>query len=109
MPADPVRCELKVYPRPSHVELVEPGMIVTVTFDGDDGSTTFLFAQRGLAGSAPGLDLHSRTSPLGEAITGKYPNETFSYTTPKGAVISGTVRAASPFQVGVHRRSEPLV
>ncbi len=80
--------------------LVEPGMTITVVFDGDAESTTFLLAQRGIAASDPdiGLKVYSPTSALGTAITGKYPGDVFEYEAPSGVMIGGRIVAAEPFR-----------
>lgn len=81
--------------------LVEAGMTVTVHLEGDAASTTFLLAQRDVAGLDPDveLDVYSPTSPLGAAIIGKYPGDAFSYTSPNGRQFRGTVISAVPFGV----------
>jgi transcription elongation factor GreA len=83
--------------------LVEPGMTVTVLFDGDTDATTFLLAQRAIADTDPdvGMDVYPPASPLGAAITGKYPGDAFRYEAPSGAAIGGRIVGAQPF------RSEP--
>ena len=78
--------------------LVEPGMTVTVLFGGDSDPTTFLLAQRGIADSDSDLDIYSPTSPLGQAITGKYPGDAFQYTAPSGTEVRGSIVAAAPFR-----------
>jgi transcription elongation factor GreA len=80
--------------------LVEPGMTVTVVFDGEPDATTFLLAQRAIAETDPeiGLEVYPPASPLGAAITGKYPGDAFRYATPAGATISGRIVGAQPFR-----------
>jgi transcription elongation factor GreA len=81
--------------------LVEPGMTIVVQFGGDASPTTFLLAQRGLTGVDTGeadLDVYSPTSPLGEAIIGKYAGDGFSYESPTGRLIEGEIISATPFQ-----------
>lgn len=80
--------------------LVEPGMVITVTFDGDDDPTTFLLAQRGIAAYGPNVevDVYSPTSPLGVAITGKYAGDEFRYTSPTGAAVAGRINKVEPFR-----------
>ena len=79
--------------------LVEPGMIIVAQFAGDAESTKFLLAERGLTGdeSDVDLDVYSPTSPLGEAIIGKYAGESFGYETPTGRRIEGEIVSATPF------------
>ena len=79
--------------------LVEAGMTVTVQLEGETGPTTFLLAQREIAGLDPDveLDVYSPTSPLGAAIVGKFPGDEFSYTTASNRVFRGRVVGAVPF------------
>ncbi len=81
--------------------LVEAGMTVTVQLEGEAGPTTFLLAQRDIAGLDPDveLDVYSPTSPLGAAIIGKFPGDEFSYTTASNRVFRGRVEGAVPFGV----------
>lgn len=80
--------------------LVEPGMTITVIFEGDARPTTFLLAQRGIATTDPdiGVEIYPPMSPLGVAITGKFPDDTFAYETPTGAKVRGRIVAAEPFR-----------
>ena len=82
--------------------LVEPGMTITVVFDGDADETTFLLAQRGIATTDPdfGMDVYPPTSPLGAAIVGKFPGDAFKYEAPSGVKIGGRIVAAEPFRSG---------
>ena len=79
--------------------LVEPGMTIVVQFGGDASPTTFLLAQRGVSGTETEIDLdvYSPTSPLGEAIIGKYAGDGFAYETPTGRLIEGEIVSATPF------------
>ena len=79
--------------------LVEAGMTVTVQFDDEPSPTTFLLAQRDIAGLDPDVevDVYSPTSPLGAAIVGTYPGARFQYTTANGRLFAGTVVNAVPF------------
>ncbi len=43
------------------------------------------------------LDVYSPTTPLGEAIIGKYAGEGFAYETPAGRRIEGEIVSATPF------------
>ena len=80
--------------------LVEPGMTITVIFEGDPQPTRFLLAQRGIATTDPdiGMEIYPPMSPLGVAITGKFPDDAFAYETPSGAKVRGRVVAAEPFR-----------
>lgn len=79
--------------------LVEPGMRVTVRFDSDGSTDTFLIAARELLTSDPSItiDVYSPASPLGAAIVGKYIGETTSYLLPNGTSATVEILAAIPF------------
>lgn len=79
--------------------LVEPGMRVTVRFDSDGSTDTFLIASRELLASDPSItiDVYSPASPLGAAIVGKYIGETTSYLLPSGTSVTVEILAATPF------------
>ena len=65
--------------------LVEPGMIIVVQFGGDAEPTEFLLAERGLTAdeSDVDVDVYSPTTPLGEAIIGKYAGEALRLRDPR--------------------------
>lgn len=79
--------------------LVEPGMEVTVRFDTDGASHTFLIGTRQLLADDPSItvDVYSPSSPLGEAIIGAYPGQKASYLAPNGATVGVEILAAKPF------------
>jgi transcription elongation factor GreA len=78
--------------------LVEPGMTITVVFDGDSEPTVFLLAERGIATIDPDIEVYSPTSPLGAAIAGKFAGDAFEYEAPSGVRVSGRITAAVPFR-----------
>ena len=82
--------------------LVEPGMTITVQFDGESTPATFLLAPREITDSDPtvGLDVYPPSSPLGTAIAGLHPGDRFEYTAPSGAAVRGSIVAAVPFRNG---------
>ena len=85
--------------RPADDGLVEAGMKVTIRFEGDADTETFLLGSRELLSmdSAVDLDVYSPTSPLGAAISGKSVGDTASYETPTGKTISVEIVDAVPF------------
>src|SRR5215204_3923871 len=72
-----------------------PGMVVTVRFDDDDESETFLIGSR--EESASDLEVYSAASPLGRALDGAKVGETRTYETPHGKTMSVTLQKAEPF------------
>ncbi len=82
---------------PADNGVVEPGMVVTVAYDGDDDDReTFLLGSReeGVHGS---MQVYSPQSPLGEAIMGASSGEAREYVLPNGRMQKVTVIEAKPF------------
>lgn len=82
---------------PADDGVVEPGMVVTIAYDGDDDDKeTFLLGSReeGVHGSMP---VYSPQSPLGQAILGASRGESREYTLPNGRTQKVSVLEAKPF------------
>ena len=82
---------------PADDGVVEPGMVVTIAYDGDDDDQeTFLLGSReeGMHGS---LQVYSPQSPLGQAILGASRGESREYTLPNGRTQKVSVLDAKPF------------
>ncbi|UPK74176.1 transcription elongation factor GreA [Nocardioidaceae bacterium SCSIO 66511] len=79
--------------------LVEPGMILTIRFAGDDDTEKFLLGSRELLALDPSVDLQvfSPESPLGAAINGKYKGDKATYSAPNGADVTVEIVDATPF------------
>ncbi|GGL87107.1 transcription elongation factor GreA [Nakamurella endophytica] len=76
---------------------VEPGMVVTVAYDGDDSDQeTFLLGSRE-EGSHGSLAVYSPQSPLGESILGAAPGDSREYLLPNGRTQKVTVIEVEPF------------
>jgi transcription elongation factor GreA len=76
--------------------VVEPGMVLTVRYEGEIDAETFLMADRaGVAGDAD-LDVCSPQSPLGRALLGAVPGEEREYHTPAGVRMRVSVLKAVP-------------
>jgi transcription elongation factor GreA len=73
-----------------------PGMVVTVRYEGDEETETFLIGSREEAGTAS-LAVYSPASPLGTALDGAKEGDTVSYTAPTGATIKLTLLKSVPF------------
>lgn len=78
--------------------IVEPGMTVTVRYDGDDEPETFLLSLRDGA-SDEELPVYSPESPIGQALIGAKPGAKRSYTAPNGRTIHVTLVSAHPYGV----------
>jgi transcription elongation factor GreA len=72
-----------------------PGMVVTVRYDGDDDTETFLLGSREEAGTRD-ISVYSPASPLGSALNGAKEGETVSYQAPSGATIKLTLLSSVP-------------
>ncbi|WP_121255686.1 transcription elongation factor GreA [Nocardioides ferulae] len=77
--------------------VVEPGMVVTYKFvgDDDDEAETFLLGAREI--EPEGLTVYSPASPLGSAINGKRKGDTVSYEAPNGKTLEVVILDATPF------------
>jgi transcription elongation factor GreA len=80
---------------PNDSGIAGPGMVVTVRFDDDDETETFLIGSR--EESASDLEVYSAASPLGKALDGAKEGETRSYETPNGKTVRVTLLKADPF------------
>ena len=82
---------------PADDGVVEPGMVVTIAYDGDDNDQeTFLLGSReeGVHGS---MQVYSPQSPLGQAILGANRGESREYILPNGRVQKVSVLETKPF------------
>ena len=82
---------------PADDGVVEPGMVVTISYDGDDEDReTFLLGSReeGVHGS---MQVYSPQSPLGQAILGASRGEQREYILPNGRVQKVSVIDTKPF------------
>ena len=82
--------------RPADDGIVEPGMVVTISYEGDEDSETFLLGSRE-EGAHGSMDVFSPQSPLGRAILGATRGETREYVLPSGKTQKVTVVDAKPF------------
>ncbi|WP_055697685.1 MULTISPECIES: transcription elongation factor GreA [Streptomyces] len=82
---------------PADDGIVEPGMVVTIAFDGDeDDTTTFLLASREYA--SDDIETYSPQSPLGTGVNGKKIGENAEYELPNGKFASVKILEAKPYQ-----------
>ena len=80
---------------PTRSGVAGPGMVVTVRFEDDEESETFLIGSR--EEIASDLEVYSAASPLGKALDGAKVGETRTYETPNGKTMSVTLQKAEPF------------
>jgi transcription elongation factor GreA len=67
-------------------DIVEPGSVVELRYEGDDDTDTYFYGsveERGVE-----HDIISPGSPLGEALVGKKVGEKVDFTSPTGAVLA---------------------
>lgn len=87
----------KVGEAPADDGIVEPGMVVTIAFDGDEDDTlTFLMASREYASTD--IETYSPQSPLGSGVNGKKVGDEAEYELPNGKKASVKILAAKPYQ-----------
>jgi transcription elongation factor GreA len=82
---------------PANDGVVEPGMVVTYKFvgDDDDEAEKFLLGAREI--EPEGLTVYSPQSPLGEAINGRRKGETVAYEAPNGKQMQVEILDAVPY------------
>ncbi len=82
---------------PENDGVVEPGMVVTYRFVGDDEDEveTFLLGAREI--EPEGLTVYSPQSPLGSAINGRTKGETVVYEAPNGKQLEVVIVDAVPY------------
>ncbi|MFE2034384.1 transcription elongation factor GreA [Streptomyces scopuliridis] len=87
----------KVGEAPADDGIVEPGMVVTIAFDGDpDDTLDFLLASREYASSD--IETYSPQSPLGSGVNGKKVGDKAEYELPNGRTASVKILNAKPYQ-----------
>lgn len=89
--------DAKIGETPPDDGVVEPGMVVTITFVADDDTETFLVGSREIAATTD-LTVYSPESALGVAIIGRKRGERTSYTAPSGKTIDVRIVEAKPFE-----------
>ncbi|MEW1900463.1 transcription elongation factor GreA [Streptomyces sp. NPDC086147] len=86
----------KVGEAPADDGVVEPGMVVTIAFDGDEDDTlTFLLASREYASGD--IETYSPQSPLGVGVNGKKAGDDAEYELPNGKKASVKILSAKPY------------
>jgi transcription elongation factor GreA len=86
----------KVGEAPPDDGVAEPGMVVTVRYEGDDDTETFLLGSREEAETAR-VAVYSPQSPIGKALNGRHEGETVEYETPNGKTMKVELISAKPF------------
>ncbi|MER8044906.1 transcription elongation factor GreA [Streptomyces sp. NPDC094032] len=86
----------KVGEAPADDGIVEPGMVVTIAFDGDEDDTmTFLLASREYA--SDDIETYSPQSPLGIGVNGKKAGDDAEYELPNGKKATVKILSAKPY------------
>ncbi len=83
---------------PANDGVVEPGMVVTIRFTGDNDTEKFLLGARENLAEGDTLDVYSPQSAMGAAINGHHKGETVSYTAPNGKDIQVDIVDAEPYK-----------
>ncbi|PXY21458.1 transcription elongation factor GreA [Prauserella muralis] len=86
----------KVGEAPTKSGVAEPGMVLTVRYEGDDDEEEFLLATREEGGSGP-MEVYSPDSPLGKALLGAKEGESCEYLLPNGKTQKVTLVKAVPY------------
>ena len=87
----------KVGEAPAESGVAAPGMIVTVRFEGDKETETFLLGSLEERTHSD-LEVYSPNSPLGKAIIGAHEGEDRHYELPNGGLMTVAVVKAEPFR-----------
>lgn len=86
----------KVGEAPTKSGVAEPGMVLTVRYEGDDDEEEFLLATREEGASGP-MEVYSPDSPLGKALLGSKEGESCEYLLPNGKTQKVTLVKAVPY------------
>lgn len=86
----------KVGEAPQNDGVAEPGMVLTVRYEGDDEDEKFLLATRE-EGAEGELEVYSPDSPLGRALLGAKEGEAREYELPNGKSQKVTLVRAVPY------------
>ena len=87
----------KVGETPTESGTAQPGMVVTVRYEGEDETETFLLGSRE-EGAHGDIESYSPASPLGKAIIGAAEGEDRKYELPNGGSMTVTIVKAEPFR-----------
>jgi transcription elongation factor GreA len=86
----------KVGEAPKDSGIAEPGMVLTVRYEGDSETEKFLLATRE-EGAHGGIEVYSPASPLGRALLGAREGESRQYELPNGSTQKVTLISATPY------------
>lgn len=86
----------KVGEAPKNDGVAEPGMLLTIQYDGDDEEETFLLATREEGGDGA-VEVYSPDSPLGKALSGAKEGESCEYQLPNGRTEKVVLLKAVPY------------
>ena len=82
---------------PANDGVVEPGMVVTYRFAGDDDTEKFLLGAREIKREDDPLEVFSPQSAMGAAMTGKSKGDTATYMAPNGKELTVEILDAVPY------------
>jgi transcription elongation factor GreA len=78
--------------------VAEPGMMLTIRYEDDQETETFLLAHYEEGAYPEGIMICSPDSPLGRALPGKRQGEKAQYPLPNGRLMSVTLLRAVPYR-----------
>lgn len=78
--------------------VVEPGMVITYRFVGDDETEKFLLGAREIKSEGDPLEVYSPESAMGSAINGHSKGETVTYLAPNGKELQVEIVDAEPYR-----------
>ena len=82
---------------PADDGVVEPGMVVTIRWAGDEDTEEFLLGAREMADESAGVHVYSPQSPMGAALLGSKVGDEVDYTAPNGKVLKVEIVGAVPY------------
>lgn len=85
---------------PANDGVVEPGMVVTIRFAGEEETEKFLLGARENLMEGDKLTVYSPQSAMGSAINGKSKGDTVTYTAPNGKDLKVDIVDAEPYRAG---------
>jgi transcription elongation factor GreA len=97
----------KVGEAPAQSGIAAPGMVVTVRYENDDETETFLLGSPEKVAHGD-LEVYAPNSPLGKAIIGAHEGERRHYELPNGGLMTVALVKAEPYNTLLDKPAQPL-